>query len=78
MEPTVRRSIFDTETTVTTITNTNFSPTARPFVLQTDACAQGIGAVLEQGGQVVAYANHVLTHEKQRDPTVLSNKNAWL
>ena len=39
----------------------NFSPTARPFVLQTDASARGIGAVLEQGGQVVAYASRVLT-----------------
>ena len=35
----------------------NFSPTARPFVLQTEASARGIGAVLEQGGQVVAYAS---------------------
>ena len=39
----------------------NFSPTARSFVLQTDASARGIGAVLEQGGQVVAYASRVLT-----------------
>ena len=39
----------------------NFSSTAKPFVLQTDASARGIGAVLEQGGQVVAYASRVLT-----------------
>ena len=39
----------------------DFSPTAKPFVLQTDASAMGIGAVLEQGGQVVAYASRVLT-----------------
>ena len=30
-------------------------------MLQTDASAMGIGAVLEQGGQVVAYASRVLT-----------------
>ena len=30
------------------------SPTAKPFLLQTDASAMGIEAVLEQGGQVVA------------------------
>ena len=39
----------------------DFSPTVKPFVLQTDESAIEIGAVLEQGGQVVAYANYVLT-----------------
>ena len=39
----------------------DFSSTAKPFVLQTDASATGIGAVLKQGGQVVAYASSVLT-----------------
>ena len=39
----------------------DFGPTAKQFVLQTDASSQGIGAVLEQGGQVVAYASRVLT-----------------
>ena len=38
-----------------------FSPTAKPFVLQTDASGMGIGAVLEQGSQLVAYASRVLT-----------------
>ena len=42
----------------------DFGPTAKPFVLQTDASATGIGAVLEQGGQVVAYASRVLTPPK--------------
>ena len=37
------------------------SSTAKPFVLQTDASATGIGAVLKQVGQVVAYASCVLT-----------------
>ena len=32
----------------------DFSPTAKPFVLQTDESAIEIGAVLEQGSQVVA------------------------
>ena len=39
----------------------DFIPTAKPFVLQTDASAMGIGAVLKQGGQVVTYANRALT-----------------
>ena len=34
---------------------------AKPFVLQTDISAQGIGTALEQGDQVVAYASHFLT-----------------
>ena len=33
-----------------------FGPSADQFILQTDANATGIGAVLEQGGRVVAYA----------------------
>ena len=32
-----------------------------PFVLHTDASEHGVGAVLEQGGQVAAYASHTLT-----------------
>lgn len=43
------------------LTLPNFSPSARPFVVQTDADALGIQAVLEQCGQVVAYASRVLT-----------------
>ena len=39
----------------------DFGPTAKQFVLQTDASSQGVGAVLKQGGQVVAYASRVLT-----------------
>ena len=33
----------------------------KTFILQTDASAVGIGAVLEQEGQVVAYASRSLT-----------------
>ena len=43
------------------LTFPDFSSTAKPFVLQTDANSLGIGAVLEQDGRVVAYASHVLT-----------------
>ena len=43
------------------LTFPDFSSTAKPFVLQTDAGSLGIGAVLEQDGKVVAYASRVLT-----------------
>jgi len=34
----------------------DFTITAAPFLLQTDASAVGLGVVLEQGGHVIAYA----------------------
>ena len=43
------------------LTFPDFSSTAKPFVLQTDASSFGIGAVLEQTGKVVAYASRILT-----------------
>ena len=43
------------------LTYPDFSATAPPFVLQTDASAVGLGAVLEQGGHVIAYASRTLT-----------------
>ena len=38
-----------------------FGPSADPFSLQTDASSTGIGAILEQGGHVVAYASRTLS-----------------
>ena len=38
-----------------------FGPAAEQFILQTDASATGIGAVLEQGGRVVGYASRTLS-----------------
>ena len=43
------------------LTYPDFSATAPPFMLQTDASAVGLGAVLEQGGHVIAYASRTLT-----------------
>ena len=38
-----------------------FDPSADQFSLQTDASSTGIGAILEQGGHVVAYASRILS-----------------
>ena len=54
----------------------DFGPTAKPFVLQTDASVTEIGAVLEQAGQVVAYASRVLT-PPEKSYTVLFGKKIW-
>ena len=43
------------------LTYPDFSATAPPFVLQMDPSAVGLGAVLEQGGHVIAYASRTLT-----------------
>ena len=37
-----------------------FTADAPPFLLQTDANAVGLGAVLEHGGCVIAYASRTL------------------
>ena len=39
----------------------SFTPTSSEFVLQTDASAIGLGAVLEQQGHPIAYASQSLT-----------------
>ena len=40
-------------------------PEASPFILQTDASAVGLGAVLEQDKRVIAYASRTLTKSEQ-------------
>ena len=48
----------------------DFTNTAAPFLLQTDASAVGLGAVLEQGGRVIAYASRALNSAEQQYSTI--------
>ena len=43
------------------LANPSFDQNADEFVLQTDASAVGLGAVLEQHGHVIAYTSKSLT-----------------
>ena len=43
---------------------------ATPFQLQTGASAVGLGAVLEQGGHLIAYASHALTQSEKQYSTI--------
>ena len=47
-----------------------FSNNAAPFLLQTDASAVGVGAVLEQGGRVIAYVSRALTQAEKHYSTI--------
>ena len=51
----------------------SFSLTANQFQLHTDASATGLGAVLEQGGKVVAYASRTLT-QAERNYSVIQRE----
>ena len=42
-----------------------FDPCADEFVLQTDASAVGLGAILEKSGHVIAYASRSLTSSER-------------
>ena len=48
------------------LTYPNFAADAGPFVLQTDASAVGVGAVLEQDGHVIAYFSRALTKSEKQ------------
>ena len=50
-----------------------FEPTAKEFVLQTDASAVGLGAILEQNDHVIAYASCLLT-SSERNYSVIQQK----
>ena len=49
-----------------------FTTSASPFVLQTDAGAVGLGAVLEQDNKVITYAS-----QAQSAITVPFKRNVW-
>jgi len=50
----------------------DFTNTVAPFLLQTGASAVGLGAVLEQGGRVIAYASRTLNRAEQQ-----YRRNVW-
>ena len=48
----------------------DFTNTAAPFLLQTDASAVGLGAILEQDGHVIAYDSCTLNSAEQQYSTI--------
>ena len=55
------------------LTYPDLLPSSKPFSLQTDANAVGIGVVLEQAGHVVAYASRSLT-QSERNYSVIQRE----
>ena len=53
----------------------DFTPSAKPFQLHTDASATGIGAVLEQSAHVISYASRALANLNRI--TMSSKKSVW-
>lgn len=53
-------------TTAPILAYPQFNQVASQFVLQTDASAIGLGAVLEQDGHVIAYASRTLNKAEQQ------------
>ena len=51
-----------------------FGPSTEQFILQTDASATGIGAILEQAGHVVAYASRTCSGICQQNIILLREK----
>ena len=50
-----------------------FGPNATEFILETDASAVGLGAVLEQDGHPIAYASQSLT-KSERNYSVIQRE----
>ena len=48
-----------------TLSLSGFGPAEEQFILQTDASATSIGAVLEQGGRVVGYTSRTLSSSEK-------------
>ena len=59
------QGLKDALTTAPVLAYPQFNADAKPFILHTDASDNGVGTVLEQDGQVVAYASRTLTRAEK-------------
>lgn len=48
----------------------------KPFTVETDACGEGIGAVLMQEGQPIAYLSKALGDKHKNSPSM--KRSSWL